>query len=157
MHVQFYTPEELTAIEDGADSVNSKATAGLLPPECFHVTAGRSGSAKRTKFFFGARYLWTREQMSSIATARRAHGVRVDVPAIPSWVQVSHAHSCSATLCSALSLGRKVWTCCISSVIFLKGRQTPNMTCYHSQSCMPIWALSIAVAWCRSVCNLGSV
>lgn len=87
--LQFYSPEELKAIEAGADNVNSKAGAGMLPPECYHVTAGKSGSAKRTKFFFGARYLWTREQMSSIASARRAHGVRVDVPAIPPWVQVS--------------------------------------------------------------------
>lgn len=86
--VQFYTAEELTAIEAAADCINGKAHAGLLPPECFHVTAGKSGLPKRTKFFFGARYLWTREQMSSIATARRAHGVRVDVPAVPSWMQV---------------------------------------------------------------------
>ena len=87
--VQFYTPEELTAIEAGADQVNSRAHANLLPPECFHVTQGKCGSPKRTKFFFGARYLWTREQMTNAATARRAHGVRVDVPAPPSWMQVS--------------------------------------------------------------------
>lgn len=87
--LQFYIAEELTAVEAAADSVNSKAQAGLLPPECFHVTAGKGGSPKRTKFFFGARYLWTREQMSNTATARRAHGVRVDVPAVPSWIQVS--------------------------------------------------------------------
>ena len=73
--------------------MNSKALAGLLPPECFHVTAGKSGAPKRTKFFFGARYLWTREQMSSIASARRAHGVRVDVPAVPSWIQVIHMYT----------------------------------------------------------------
>ena len=30
--VQFYNPEELTAIEAGADSVNGKAQANLLPP-----------------------------------------------------------------------------------------------------------------------------
>ena len=89
--VQLYTAEELTAIEAAADCVNSKAHAGLLPPECFHVTAGKSGSPKRTKFFFGARYLWTREQMSSTASARRANGVRVDVPAVPSWIQVIRA------------------------------------------------------------------
>ena len=95
--LQFYTAEELTAIEAGADCVNSKALAGLLPPECFHVTAGKSGAPKRTKFFFGARYLWTREQMSSIAGARRAHGVRVDVPAVPSWIQVIHMYTHTRT------------------------------------------------------------
>ena len=87
--VQFYTQEELSAIEAGADQVNSRALENLLPPECFHVTQGKCGSPKRTKFFFGARYLWTREQMTDTATARRAHGVRVDVPAPPSWMQVS--------------------------------------------------------------------
>lgn len=95
--LQFYTAEELTAIEAETDRVNAKAQAGLLPAECFHVTAGKSGSPKRTKFFFGARYLWTREQMSSIASARRAHGVRVDVPAVPSWIQVIHHHTHALT------------------------------------------------------------
>ena len=52
------------------------------------MTAGKAGLPKRTKFFFGARYLWTREQMSCTAAARRAHGVRVDVPAPPAWMQV---------------------------------------------------------------------
>ena len=87
--VQFYSSEELAAIEAGADSIHSKAKSRLLPPECFHVTVGKAGLPKRTKFFFGARYLWTREQMSSIAAARRAHGVRVDVPAPPAWMQVA--------------------------------------------------------------------
>ena len=86
--MQFYSSEELAAIEAGADSIHSKAEAKLLPAECFHVTAGKAGLPKRTKFFFGARYLWTREQMSTIAAARRAHGVRVDVPAPPAWMQV---------------------------------------------------------------------
>ncbi len=87
--MQFYSSEELAAIEAGADSIHSKAEAKLLPAECFHVTAGKAGLPKRTKFFFGARYLWTREQMSTIAAARRAHGVRVDVPAPPAWMQVA--------------------------------------------------------------------
>ncbi|DBB01226.1 TPA: RNA demethylase alkbh5 [Trebouxia sp. C0004] len=86
-YTEFYSSEELAAIEAGADSIHSKAEAKLLPPECFHVTAGKAGLPKRTKFFFGARYLWTREQMSSVAAARRAHGVRVDVPAPPAWMQ----------------------------------------------------------------------
>lgn len=99
--VQFYTAEELTAIEAAADCVNAKAQAGLLPPECFHVTAGKGGSPKRTKFFFGARYLWTREQMSNIASAKRARGVRVDVPAVPSWIQVICKSVC---LCTCVSV-----------------------------------------------------
>ena len=87
--VQVYTAQELAGIEAGADSVNSKAQAQLLPPACYHVTAGRGGLPKRTKFFFGARYLWTREQMSHAAAAKRAHGVRGDVPPSPAWMQVT--------------------------------------------------------------------
>ncbi len=98
--VQFYSSEELAAIEAGADSIHSKAEAKLLPPECFHVTAGKAGLPKRTKFFFGARYLWTREQMSSIAAARRAHGVRVDVPAPPAWMQVAVHISVHMSVCT---------------------------------------------------------
>ena len=98
-------------MEAAADCVNGKAQSGLLPPECFHVTAGKSGLPKRTKFFFGARYLWTREQMSNIAGARRAHGVRVDVPSIPSWIQVVHAsmHLCMQTHTDVLTTS--LWYC----------------------------------------------
>ena len=104
---QFYSSEELAGIEAGADSIHSKAEAKLLPAECFHVTAGKAGVPKRTKFFFGARYLWTREQMSSIAAARRAHGVRVDVPAPPAWMQVCLCMSlciCSSGACTYMCL-----------------------------------------------------
>lgn len=74
-------------MEANADAINSKAEAQLLPPACFCTSAGKSGAHKRTKFFFGARYLWTRDQMQQHA-AKRAHGIRVDVPRPPQWMQV---------------------------------------------------------------------
>ena len=77
----------LAEMESGADRVDSKAKAGQLPPECWHTTLGKGGLPKRTKFFFGARYLWTRDQLAS-AAASRARGIRADVPQPPAWIQV---------------------------------------------------------------------
>lgn len=74
-------------MERGADLVSSKAQAQLLPQACYCITSGKSGTQKRTKFFFGARYLWTRDQMRQPA-AKQAHGIRVDVPAPPEWMKV---------------------------------------------------------------------
>ena len=85
--LQMFSEAALAEMEGGADKVDAKARAGRLPPECWHATVGRGGQPKRTKFFFGARYLWTREQLASVA-ASRARGVRADVPGPPSWIQV---------------------------------------------------------------------
>ncbi|CAL8470831.1 g10373 [Coccomyxa elongata] len=82
----FYTAEELRQMEGCADGVHEKAREGRLPPTCFHETRGRGGALKRTKFFFGARYLWTAEQTSDVAS-RQAGGVRLDVPHAPKWMQ----------------------------------------------------------------------
>ena len=79
-------------MEANADSISSKAQARLLPPACYCISAGKNGAHKRTKFFFGARYLWTRDQMQQPA-AKQAHGIRVDVPSPPGWMQVSTAHT----------------------------------------------------------------
>lgn len=51
-------------MEAEADELDSLAHRGLLPPECCHTSAGRSGQLRRTKMFFGARYLWTKEQLA---------------------------------------------------------------------------------------------
>ena len=75
--------------------MDASSHAGALPDSCFHRTAARGGgggggggtpAVKRTKFFFGARYLWTREQLGE-AEARVAGGVRVDVPPPPTWMR----------------------------------------------------------------------
>ncbi|KAK9833612.1 hypothetical protein WJX74_000510 [Apatococcus lobatus] len=76
----------LEEMERGADAVDAKARAGKLPAECWHTTLGRGGLPRRTKFFFGARYLWTRDQLAS-AAASHARGIRADVPPPPSWIQ----------------------------------------------------------------------
>ncbi|KAK9904144.1 hypothetical protein WJX75_005380 [Coccomyxa subellipsoidea] len=85
-YANFYTPEELRCMEASADGVHAKAREGRLPQTCFHETRGRGGGLKRTKFFFGARYLWTAEQAADPAS-RQAGGVRLDVPHAPTWMQ----------------------------------------------------------------------
>jgi len=82
-----FSHEELCEIESAADQVHENAQNGLYPDQCFHPTIGKSGALKRTKFFFGARYLWTREQQAQ-SDAKVAHGVRVDVPDRPPWMTV---------------------------------------------------------------------
>ena len=44
------------------------------------------GICTRTKYFFGARYLWTKEQIAGDSDAAVAHGVRTDVSAAPQWL-----------------------------------------------------------------------
>ncbi len=71
--------EDLDTIESRVVELEQKIGDCLLPKACFH------DSVKRTKTFFGARYLWTRQQLS-VAESDRAEGIRVDVPPVPKWV-----------------------------------------------------------------------
>lgn len=86
-YTQIFSDDELKEIESMADQVQKMAHDDLLPKECYHDTLGRGGNLKRTKYFFGARYLWTKEQLSD-PTSKRANGVRMDVPTRPSWMKV---------------------------------------------------------------------
>ncbi|KXZ56937.1 hypothetical protein GPECTOR_1g845 [Gonium pectorale] len=92
-YTQLFSAAELGALERETDRTDVLARAGLLPPDCQHSTYGKGGggaegegSLKRTKLFFGARYLWTREQLAS-PNARVAGGVRVDVPPPLRWMR----------------------------------------------------------------------
>ncbi|GLI69492.1 hypothetical protein VaNZ11_014126, partial [Volvox africanus] len=96
-YTQLFGRDELGRIEAQVDATDVMARRGLLPPGCYHHSTGvrSAGDAdtaegsvalKRTKMFFGARYLWTREQMSQ-ADARIAGGVRVDVPPPLRWMR----------------------------------------------------------------------
>lgn len=86
-YTQIFNHEELKRIESKADEVHENSKRGCYPPECFHPTIGKNGALKRTKYFFGARYLWTREQLAD-PDACVAKGVRVDVPPNPVWMKV---------------------------------------------------------------------
>ena len=94
IYFQAFEPSELAAIEDASDGVDARARSGLLPETCYHATSGKGGGLKRTKFFFGARYLWTREQLAEGLAARVAGGVRVDVPPPPPWMKVRRGGGC---------------------------------------------------------------
>jgi hypothetical protein len=82
---EVFSPNQLSDIELRCDSIDTAAREGRLPTTCSHSTLNKSGGLKRTKFFFGARYLWTREQLAA-PDAHVAKGVRVDVPPAPKWV-----------------------------------------------------------------------
>lgn len=83
----FFNHKELNCIEKKADQVHDNSQIGMYPPECYHPTIGKNGALKRTKYFFGARYLWTKEQLAE-PDACIAKGVRVDVPPNPLWMKV---------------------------------------------------------------------
>ena len=80
-----YSSEELDQIESKCDELHGSALRGILPKECYHETASKKGQLKRTKYFFGSRYLWSREQLKS-PFAKVAGGIRHDVPKPPSWM-----------------------------------------------------------------------
>ena len=82
-----YTSEELDKIEDECDNLHQDSTKGILPKECYHSSLSKKGALKRTKYFFGSRYLWSREQLKS-PFAKIAGGIRRDVPKPPQWMKV---------------------------------------------------------------------
>ena len=81
-----YHPEELGDIESRCDVLHQQSIEGILPKECYHETSTKTGSLKRTKYFFGSRYLWSREQLKS-PHAKIAGGIRRDVPKPPAWMK----------------------------------------------------------------------
>lgn len=82
-----FDSEYLHGIEEECDKLHKKSCDGKLPKECFHSTWSRKGILKRTKYFFGSRYLWHRDQLAS-PEAKIANGIRNDVPLPPKWMTV---------------------------------------------------------------------
>lgn len=84
-YTNFFLPEEISALEARCRQVEAESFKGHFLPNTAQPTFGKGEKLLRTKFFFGARYLWTEcqlaEKQSSIAG-----GVRVDVSAPPHWV-----------------------------------------------------------------------
>ena len=78
VHSSVFPEAALRGFESEVDNL-VHASENELAPSHIHATRGR------TKFFFGARYLWTEEQLAS-PSAREAAGVRTDVPLPPRWV-----------------------------------------------------------------------
>jgi len=80
-----YSSKQLDEIESNCDDLHGSSLKGILPKECYHETASKKGQLKRTKYFFGSRYLWSKEQLKS-PFAKVAGGIRHDVPKPPSWM-----------------------------------------------------------------------
>lgn len=81
-----YDSNTLDSVESCCDNLHETALQGVLPKECYHATASKKGLLKRTKYFFGSRYLWSREQLKS-PHAKIAGGIRHDVPKPQEWMR----------------------------------------------------------------------
>jgi len=80
-----FSDQELLMIEKNCDTIQEAAEHECLKPMTSHHTIF-NGLNRRTKHFFKARYLWTREQLEE-KEADRAGGLRTDVDPIPEWVE----------------------------------------------------------------------
>eukprot|EP00941_MAST-03F_sp_MAST-3F-sp1_P001295 g1295.t1 len=89
-----FSPDELLELEKLADRThdNFMTGKGVFASTVFgragqHTYSRGAGMNKlrRTKYFFGARYLWTKRD-ASIPGCKKAGGIRVDVPRKPRWM-----------------------------------------------------------------------
>lgn len=85
LHMDLFTDKELKFLERKCNETQRQADNQKYLPDTFHHTRFNNQN-KRTKYFFSARYLWTKEQTSQ-DDAERAGGVRVDVDKYPRWVE----------------------------------------------------------------------
>lgn len=83
-----FSADELLKIESKCDELHDRSMNGYIPQECYQSSVSRKGSLKRTKYFFGSRYLWSKDQMAW-PDAKIARGIRTDVPKIPVWIKVT--------------------------------------------------------------------
>ncbi|XRB11840.1 hypothetical protein RI054_03g16730 [Pseudoscourfieldia marina] len=80
-----FPEEELVELERKIAHTAQDAANGVYSKETAQRECGRDGVCHRTKFFFGSRYLWTREELKS-SDASLAKGIRTDVSPPPQWV-----------------------------------------------------------------------
>lgn len=81
-----FSHSTLLELEKDALKTEEDFLAGKFLKNTAQPTFGSKGKIKRTKFFFGTRYLWTSAQLSE-KQSRIAAGVRVDVSATPAWMR----------------------------------------------------------------------
>jgi hypothetical protein len=84
LYTDVYGEATLVAIENHADETDRAFVSGKFLPFTGQRTIQR-GRTTRTKFFFNARYLWHKTQLSGNA-GRVANGVRSDVSHQPDWM-----------------------------------------------------------------------
>jgi hypothetical protein len=81
-----FTHQELLEMEQDALNTEQDFIKGRFLKNTAQPTYGAGGKIKRTKFFFGTRYMWTATQLAE-KQSKIAAGVRVDVSATPNWMK----------------------------------------------------------------------
>lgn len=81
-----FTNKQLNEMEKDALNTEQDFLKGHFLRNTAQPTHGAGGKIKRTKFFFGTRYMWTATQLAE-KQSRIAAGVRVDVSETPSWLK----------------------------------------------------------------------
>ena len=84
-YVDFFTEAELTALEDHCEETEEAMKRGEFLEDTAQASYGAANSLKRTKFFFGSRYMWTACQLAERQSGIAA-GVRTDVSPTPHWM-----------------------------------------------------------------------
>ena len=82
----FFSQEELNNLEELARNTENDFQKGRFITNTAQPTYGAGGHIKRTKFFFGSRYMWTACQLAE-RQSKVAAGVRVDVSPTPKWMK----------------------------------------------------------------------
>lgn len=81
----FFTHEELNEIEKLIEKTEEHSLLDVFLPETAQKTFSGE-KLKRTKFFFGSRYMWTKKQLAE-PNSYVAAGIRKDVSPPPSWIK----------------------------------------------------------------------
>jgi hypothetical protein len=81
----FYTHEEMKNMERMIEETEKKSLANAFLPMTAQKTFS-GNTLKRTKFFFGFRYMWTKTQLQE-PLSNVAAGVRADVSQAPVWMK----------------------------------------------------------------------
>ncbi|KAL4496210.1 hypothetical protein ABPG72_012947 [Tetrahymena utriculariae] len=85
LYTGFFTHQELMSIENSCYDTEIKSFQRHYFPMTAQMTC-TAQKIRRTKFFFGSRYIWTRQQLAEPHSFVGA-GVRQDVSQPPSWMR----------------------------------------------------------------------
>lgn len=80
-----FSDSEIKELEDFASLTEHQYLQGQFLPLTGQTTL-KGNQIKRTKFFFGARYMWSAVQLSE-PHSNIASGIRTDVTDIPDWIK----------------------------------------------------------------------
>lgn len=81
-----FSAQELADLERRVGNTEGDFRRGRFIASTAQPSHGTGGQPKRTKFFFGSRYMWTACQLAE-KQSEVAVGVRVDVSAAPKWIR----------------------------------------------------------------------